>query len=581
MSFARRGGRFLAVATGAAILLTACGSTETPAADSTAPATDTPPAAEQVITHAFEQEASSYNGYTPEEYTSKNHIVFNNRVLQDVWYYSPEGSVGRNEELATYEKISDDPLTVKYTFNPKAVWSDGADLGCADVMLTYATASGKFPDFSYISHDSWSRVEMPDCKVGDKEITLKYKKPYVDWEALSVITMPAHIVAEQGGLTVEEFVDAVKAGDKDKLKKAIEFYNKGWLFNGKLPDKKLLPSNGPFIVDSYSPGQSITLVRNDKYWGEPAKADKVVIRFIPQDEQVQALQNGETNIIEPQSNPDILAQLEGLNGVTVQTGEQFLYDHLDFNFHKGPFKDFRLRKAFALCVPRQQIVDNLIKPQQPDAQTMDVRNIAPFQPGYAEAVAYSGADRYKNVDIEGAKKLLAEAGKAGEKVKVRIGYNQPNPRRTQVVELIKASCDQAGFEIIDTGNEKFFNDGGDLANGNFDVALFGWAGSSLISGWPSTYKTPSKCTPSAKGNNNGCYSNKKLDKILDEILGETDPAKALELTKEVEKILWDDLATIPLYSQPRLTAWHENVKNVVPNPSQASVTWNMHQWTMQ
>lgn len=579
MSVTRRGGRFLAIATGAAILLTACGSTEEPAADPTASAAGTPAAADQTVTHAFEQEASSYNGFTPEEYTSKNHIAFNQQVLRDVWYYSPEGGVGRNEDLATYEKVSDDPLTVKYTFNPQAVWSDGADIGCADVMLSYATGSGEFPDFAFISTDHWSRIEKPDCKVGDKEITITYKAPFVDWDALSMITMPAHIVAEQGGLTVEEFVDAVKAGDKAKLKKAAEFYNKGWLFNGALPDKKLLPSNGPFIVDSYAPGQSITFVRNDKYWGEPAKASKVVIRFIPQDEQVQALQNGETNIIEPQANPDILAQLNGLSGVTVKTGEQFLYDHLDFNFDKGPFKDARLRKAFALCVPRQQIVDNLIKPQNPNATTMDVRNLAPFQPGYAEAVAFSGGDKYATVDIEGAKKLLAEAGQS--KVKVRIGYNQPNPRRTQVVELIKASCDQAGFEVIDTGNEKFFNDGGDLATGNFDIALFGWAGSSLISGWPSTYKTPTKCTPSAKGNNNGCYSNKELDKLLDQILGETDPAKALELTKQIEKILWDDLATIPLYSQPLLTAWSENVQNVVPNPSQASVTWNMHQWSMQ
>ncbi|WP_055483018.1 ABC transporter family substrate-binding protein [Sphaerimonospora mesophila] len=579
MSFAHRGVRFLAVATGAAILLTACGGTEKPAANSTSPAAEAPAAGDQTVTHAFEQEISSYNGFTPEEYSSKNHIVVN-RVLQDVWYYSPEGGVGRNEEMATYEKVSDDPLTVKYTFNPKAVWSDGADIGCVDVMLTYATGSGKFPDFSYINTDQWGRAEMPDCKVGDKEITLKYKSPFADWEALEMITMPAHIVAEQGGLTVEEFVDAVKAGDQAKLKKAAEFYSKGWLFNGALPDKKLLPSSGQYVIDSFAPGQSVTLVRNDKYWGEPAKADKVVIRFIPQDEQVQALQNGETNIIEPQANPDVLAQLQGLDGIQVKTGEQFLYDHLDFNFDKGPFKDdFKLRQAFALCVPRQQIVDNLIKPQQPNATTMDVRNLAPFQPGYAEAVAFSGADKYKTVDIEGAKKLLAEAGKS--KVKVRIGYNQPNPRRTQVVELIKASCDQAGFEIEDTGNEKFFNDGGDLATGNFDVALFGWSGSSLVSGWPSTYKTPSKCTPSAKGNNNGCYSNKEVDKLLDQLLGETDSAKILDLTKQVEKILWDDLATIPLYSQPQLTAWSDKVQNVVPNPSQASVTWNMHQWAMQ
>ncbi|WP_157570219.1 ABC transporter family substrate-binding protein [Microtetraspora malaysiensis] len=580
MSYARRTGRFLAVATGAAILLTACASGEDkPAANESGSASSAPAAADTTVTHAFEQELNSYNGYTSEEYSSQNHIVVNNRVLQDVWGYSTEGGVKRNPEVATYEKVSDDPLTVKYTFNPKAVWSDGADIGCADVMLTWATGSGKFTDFSYISTEQWGRVELPDCKVGDKEITLKYKQPFVDWEALDVLTMPAHIVAEQGGLTVEEFVDAVKNGDKGKLKKAAEFYNKGWLFNGKMPDKKLMPASGPFVIDSYSPGQSITLARNEKYWGEPAKAAKVVIRFIPQDEQVQALQNGETNIIEPQSNPDVVAQLGGLNGVTVKTGDQFLFDHLTFNFNKGPFKDPNLRKAFALCVPRQQIVDNLIKPQNPEAQTLDVRNVVGFQPQYADTVAFAGGDKWSTVDIEASKKLLSESGKG--KLKVRIGYNQPNPRRTQVVELIKASCDQAGFDIVDTGSEKFFADGGDLANTNFDVALFGWSGSALNSGWTSTYHTVEKCTPSGKGNNKGCYSNKELDKVLDEILSETDPTKTVDLVKQVEKTLWDDLMSIPLYSQPALTAWSENVQNVVPNASQASVTWNMHEWAIQ
>ncbi|MFF4772312.1 ABC transporter family substrate-binding protein [Microtetraspora fusca] len=577
MSYARRTGKFLAVATGAAILLTACGSGEkTPAAEGTAPASNAPAADTQTITHAHEQEIGSYNNNTSEEYSSKDAIVLN-RVLPDVWYFGADGSVQRNTDMATYEKVSDSPLTVKYTFNPNASWSDGQPIGCADVLLTYATGSGKFPDFSFIDTEQWPRVEMPDCKVGDKEVTLKYKKSFVDWEAMTMVTQPAHIVAEQGGLTVEQLVDAIKSGDKAKLKKAAQFYNKGWLFNGKLPDKKLMPSSGQFLIDSYSPGQSITLARNENYWGEKAKAAKVVIRFIPQDEQVQALQNGETNIIEPQSNPDVLAQLNGLSGVTVKTGDQFLFDHLDFNFNKGPFKDdINLRKAFALCVPRQQIVDNLIKPQNPQAAPMDVRNIAPFQPGYAEAVSFSGGDKWNTVDIEGAKKLLG-----GKKVKVRIGYNQPNPRRTQVVELIKASCDQAGFDIEDTGSEKFFDESGDLATGNFDVALFGWSGSALNSGWTSTYSTVKKCTPEGKGNNKGCYSNKEVDKLTDEMLGETDPAKTQEIIKQIEKILWDDLATIPLYSQPALAAWSENLANVQPNPSQASITWNMHQWAMQ
>lgn len=565
----------LAVATGASILLTACGSTtEKPAASSSSSSTAAA-GASNTITHAFEQPISSYNGQTAEEYSSKNHIVLN-QVLPDVWFYSPEGGVGRTTEMATYEKTSDSPLTVKYTFNPNAAWSDGPAIGCADAIFSWAIGSGKFPEFSYISTTTYDKIKMPECKVGDKEVTLEYTEPFSDWEAASVVQLPPHIVAQQGGLTIDTMIEAIQKEDHAALKKAAEFFNKGWIFNGKLPDKALIPSSGPYLLDSFSDGQSITLTRNEKYYGEKAKTEKIVIRFIAQDQQVQALQNGETNIIEPQASPDLLAQLQGIDGVTVKTGGQFLYDHLDFNFNKGPFKDLKTRQAFAACVPRQQIVDNLIKPQDPQAATMDVRNIAPFQPGYKEAVAVSGGDKFNTVDLAKAKELLG-----GQKVKVNIGYNQPNPRRTQVVELIKASCDQAGFEITDTGSEKFFDDAGDLATGNFDIALFGWAGSSLVSGWPAAYESPKKCTPSGKSNNKGCYSNPELDKLTKELLKTTDVAKQQEITGQVEKILWDDLATIPLYSQPALAAWSNKVKNVQTNPSQASITWNMHQWEMQ
>ncbi|WP_020574511.1 ABC transporter substrate-binding protein [Actinopolymorpha alba] len=77
---------------------------------------------------------------------------------------------------------------------------------------------------------------------------------------------------------------------------------------GSLPDASLIPSSEPYKLSKWDAGQSITLTANEKYWGDPPAVQTVVIRFIAQDEQVQALQNGLVNIIEPQSNPDLLNQ---------------------------------------------------------------------------------------------------------------------------------------------------------------------------------------------------------------------------------------------------------------------------------
>ncbi|MEV0582156.1 ABC transporter family substrate-binding protein [Nonomuraea sp. NPDC050310] len=578
MSFSRRAGGALAVAVSAALVLSACGSTSGTPEAKPSDAGSKPAASNATVTFAFDQEISSYNGNTPEDYSTKNHII-TQLVQSDMWKYSKSGGVEPNTDMGSYEKVSDSPLTVKYTFNPNAAWSDGKAIGCTDVLFKWAVASGEFPEFSYISTDPWDKIEMPSCKPGDKEITLKYSKTYADWAGTSVVDMPPHVVAEQGGLTVDEMLAAIQAKDHAKLKKAAEFYNKGWIFNGKLPDAKLIPSSGPFQFESFAAGQNVTLVPNPNYWGEKAKIGKLVVRQISGPEQVQALQNGEVNIIEPQANADVLTQVQGLPGVKVETGSQFLYDHLDFNFNKGVMKDAKVRQAFALCVPRQQIVDNLVKPQDPNAVVMQARNVAPFQENYADTVAGIGTHGYENVDLEKAKSLLAEAGQSG-KVKVKVGYIQPNPRRAQTVELIKASCDQAGFEVVDSGSEKFFDPAGALATGDFDVALFGWAGSALVSGWPAAYKTPTACTAEKKSNNKGCYSNPEVDKLLDQIVSETDLAKQKQLTIEVEKLLWKDVATIPLFSHPRMTAWSENITGVTPNPTQASVTLSAPQWAV-
>jgi ABC-type transport system substrate-binding protein len=579
-------GTLLTLTASAALVLSACGGGGGGSDGGGPGAQPEGPKAPQAVTvtHTFEQEFDAYNGNTSENNASKNNIVLQ-RVLTGFWFFDKGGNVAPNPEFGSYEKTSDDPLTVEYSINPKAVWSDGNPIDCDDILLWWAGNSGKIGKgiFSASGTTGVELIEVPDCQAGDKDFTLKYSEPFADWESQgapgAADLMPAHVVEKQGGLDEQQFIDAVKNKDAKALAKAAEFYSSGWVMEpGQLLDAALLPSSGPFKLSKWDAGQSITLVANDKYWGDPPAVKTVVIRFIAQDEQAQALQNNEVNIIEPQSNPDLLNQLESAQGIEVVTGTQYLYDHLDFNFSKNnPFSDKRLREAFAKCVPRKLIVDNLIKPQQADAKPMDVRNVAPFDPAYGTVTEGSGAENYAEVDIEGAKRLLAETGNEG--MRVGIGYNTPNPRRTQVVELIADSCGKAGFKVVDEGAKNFFEDDGDLANARFDVALFGWAGSSLVSGWASTFTTPAACTPSAKGNNNGCYSNKEVDRLIKELNATIDPDQKASLTAEIEKLLWDDLATIPLYSQPALSAWTDTLKNIEPNPSQASITWNMDEWS--
>ncbi|WP_235854628.1 ABC transporter family substrate-binding protein [Nonomuraea aridisoli] len=563
--------------TGGALLLSACaqdgGGASEPSGSASPGATTA-----QTITYAGEQEFNSYNSITVNNLVNSTAMQ---RVLLGFWYYGENGAITPDKDFGTYTKTSDSPLTVEYEFNAKAVWSDGTPIDCDDALLFWAAKSGKIKGFQVDGTTGVELVKAPECNAGDKKFAFEYSEPFADWDSNgpgAADVLPAHVAYKAAGMSEADFIAAVKAEDADKLAKVAEFYNEGWVIDGGISDMSLFPASGPYKISAMAPGQSLTLTANDKWWGTPAATPTIVMRVISQEEQAQALQNREVNLIEPQPNPDLLAQLEGMQGVTVHTGDQYTYEHLDFNFDSSDFKDKRLREAFAKCVPRQLIVDNLIKPLAPEAQVLQVRNAYPFEADYNTIANGSGHEKYAQPDIAGAKALLEEAGKVG--MEVRLGHNEPNPRRTQETQLIADSCGQAGFKIIDAGDEKFFESGGPLYTNAYDVALYAWTGSAEVSGWASTFTTAKECTEQGKENNNGCYSNKEVDELIKQLNAEVDKTKHAPIIAQIEKILWDDLATIPLFAHPSLLAWDEQLQNIVPNPAQSSVTWNMDKWTL-
>ena len=377
---ARTSGRFPAALVAGAFMLSACGGADAAGGPTTS---NTVSAGARSITYAYEQEFHSYNNNTAAENAMRNAGPLQ-RVLTGFWFYGERGAITPDTDFGTYRKTSDDPLTVEYTISDRAVWSDGTPIDCDDVLLWWGFKSGKIKGFSTSGTIGVEDTRLPACDKGDKKFSLVYDRPFADWAAGgpgATELLPAHVVERQGGLSEEEFIAAIKATDARKLEKSVKFFNNGWVSEIALPPAELIPSSGPYKLSKMDAGQSLTLVANDRWWGAPAATPTIIERFITLDEQAQALHNREVQIIEPQPGPDVLNQLKALEGVRVNITDQYTYEHLDFNVDSSPFKDRRLRAAFAKCVPRQLIVDNLIKPVVPDARPLEIRNVAPFQPG--------------------------------------------------------------------------------------------------------------------------------------------------------------------------------------------------------
>ena len=522
----------------------------------------------------------SYNGLQSNTYTTYNSAVAD-RMFSSFWYFGTDGSIIPDKDFGTYEKTSDDPLTVKYTISDDAKWSDGTPVTAGDFIVHWAAnndtikAEGaETPLFDSISFEQGKYIpEAPEGEADGKEFTVTYPEPYADWEILISTALPAHIVAKEAGMSFEELVTAAKEKDVEALTPAAEFWNDGWDFSpGELPDASLVPSMGPykFKDGGWQAGQSITLEANPEYWGTPAATKELVLRFADPKTHVQALQNGDLDVIEPQATVDTLQQLEGLgDDVNVQTGDQLTWEHVDYNRGEGSvFADSpELREAFALCLPRQQIVDNLIKPIYADAQVMNLREVFPFQDKYQEVVDAAYPKEMDQPNIEKAKELVEKSGVS--KPTVRLGYQAGNQRRTETVALIKSSCDQAGFDVQDANSPVFFKEV--MPAGDYDAALYAWAGSGQKASGANIYQSDG-------AQNQQSYNNPEVDAAWDKLATSLDEDEQLEQVKTIEKLLWEDFQAIPLYAHPGLVGHKADVANVRDTAAQSGALWNVEQW---
>ena len=530
---------------------------------------------------------SSYNNGTAEDNAVWNQEVLN-AVQPTVAKFDDHANVVIDEHLVEVTKTTDQPMVVEYAFNPEAAWSDGQPIGCDDMYLAWVANNGVLvasdgsgvSSFRTASTTGWDQISSVACSPDGKEVTFTYATPFSDWKALVGALLPAHVVAAHAGLVSGAGIRTAYEGhDEATLQKVADFWNTGFKTDNGV-DPAIHLSGGPYRIDSYELEQSVTLVRNDKYWGPPPPLDTIVFRVITDGTaQVQALANREVQVIQiGGAQPDAVAQLKGLSGVTVDLIGGLAFEHFDFNFQSPLLCDEAVRHAVAECIPRQEIVDKLIKPTDDQAVVLQNRMFVPTQAGYTD----TSGGRYDIVDIPGAKSGLEADGwtldggvyaKDGQRLEFKLLHS---PSRSAEAQLIEASCAQAGISIVDDSDANW---GDRLGAGQFDAVVFTWVNAPLFSLQKPVYQTPP--SPQDLRSNYGDYSNPQVDELMNTLTTETDPAKLIDAANRADSLLWDDLATIPLWQVPLVTAYSNDVTGVKPNPTYQGLTWNIETWSLR
>ncbi len=511
-----------------------------------------------------------------------------NPVQPTLAKFDDRAAVVVDPNLVTITKTSDQPLVVSYAFNPGAVWEDGAPVGCDDMYLawiadngvtTNATDTGdRISLFQTASTTGWEQIHSVTCSPDGRTVTFTYSTPFADWKALVGGLLPAHVVASHVGLASAAAIrTAYEGGDQATLQKIAAFWNTGFKTDHGL-DPAVDLSAGPYRIGAYQPDESVTLVRNPRYWGPPARLDSIVLRVVSDGTaQVQALANRELEVIQTGgSQADALGLLRKLGGVTTTVAGSDAFEHFDFNFQVALLQDKAVRQAVARCIPRGEILDKLVKPTDDRAELLQNRIFFPGQAGYTD----TSGGQYDTVDIAGAKAGLEAAGwtldggvfaKNGRRLEFKLLHSDS---RSAEAQLIEASCAKAGISVVDDADPKW---GPRLGNGQFDAVLFTTVANPALSSQKATYHTPP--SPQNLLSNYSDYSNPTVDQLMDTLATETDPAALAAAANHADTLLWDDVASIPLWQFPQVTAFANDVHGVRPNPTQQGLTWNVETWT--
>jgi peptide/nickel transport system substrate-binding protein len=311
---------------------------------------------------------------------------------------------------------------------------------------------------------------------------------------------------------------------------------------------------GAFKLDTFDPAVGATFVRNDAWWGGVPYLDKVEWVFsedLPP--QVTGMAAGEV---------DAIVQFAVIGGdallnnsdVTVESIRGAAHRQIWMNVREGTFTDVKVREAVALGINRQELVDTVLSGRG------DIGNDHPVAPSYE---GFDSSQPQRERDVDRAKELLEEAGKAGLEVTLYYPELQEIP---QLAELVQTQLKDIGMNVTlslepyatfydkwcavyDSTNEPTGCDGGE----EFGIVDYGNRGT------PDVYLVKAYATGEW---NSAHYNSEEFQAAVAEYQAALDLDTRKAAVKKIQEIANRDVPYVIPYFYNSLTAYKKNVSGI-------------------
>jgi peptide/nickel transport system substrate-binding protein len=318
---------------------------------------------------------------------------------------------------------------------------------------------------------------------------------------------------------------------------------------------------GPFSLEEWKSGESITLKRNDDYWDDSLRAKSAEVEFIFMNDstaRVNALKSGEVDggwMIPMEA----VSQLQSSGTGDIHFGMSTAVSSLIVSNLDGPLGDLRVRKALLMALDRQGIVDAAAKGYGDVTNALTTESVWVGASEQGMSTAFDGLEEYP-YDLDEAKRLVEEAGATGEEI---VYATAPIGSEFNVIaQATAAAAESIGLKatietVTPNAYTALFSD--PSAREGIDLFYTLWYLSS-----PDPLEMYSVLRTDEFSNYGG-WSDPEFDQVVNEAIAIDDPAARSQKTAEAQRIANEQLPWLPLYSGPMPVFLSERITGVAPS----------------
>ncbi|KXF88076.1 monoacyl phosphatidylinositol tetramannoside-binding protein [Rhodococcus ruber Chol-4] len=257
--------------------------------------------------------------------------------------------------LVSADVTSQAPFTITYQVRDEAQWSDSAPIAAEDFRYLWQQM---ITEPGVVDPAGYRLIEDVGSSGGGKTVTVTLREPYPAWRELFTHLLPAHLVKDTPGGFATSLAESIPV------------------------------SGGQFHVRSVDRGRGeILLERNDRFWGTPARPDRILLRRGGTDAQLaESMRTGDAQVAQMHGGGSaLLAQLGAIPHVRTGTQLQPRVLELTLNGRTTEFADPRVRRA-VLGLLDPDLLATVAAGTESAVVAARAQVLAPSDPGYAPSM---------------------------------------------------------------------------------------------------------------------------------------------------------------------------------------------------